>query len=131
VFTAAQLNALLLDAGLLLGFSAPLDPDNVKLNGTRMVEAWATARDGSSRFVTGLADLAAVDTLRWRLDPAGATAFKIGFANGVGQLLLRVDGDRLVDVNRRPVACTLVALNFPTLVVAPGGQLHLNFVVGG
>lgn len=129
--TAAQLNAAFIDQGLLAVFSAPLDAETVKLQGSRLVEAWVVARDGSSRFVTGLADLAAADTLRWRVDAAGAAALKLVLANGVGLFLLRLDGDRLLDADRRPVAATLVALNVPTQVVPPGGQLHLNYVAGG
>jgi hypothetical protein len=131
LLTAAQLMAQFIDQGLLAVFSAPLNASTIKLNDSRMVEAWAVARDGSSRLISGLADLAAADTLRWRVDTVGAGVLKLAFANGVGVLLLRLDGDRLLDTNQNPVCCSLMALNAPKAVLPPGGQLHLNYSVGG
>ena len=121
--------AVFQERGVQFTFTVNLDPDNVKLNGATLVEAWAISGNGSSRLVSGVADVAA-NVLRWRADAAGAEALKTMLSNG-GSLRLRVDGDRLQDVDKRPVACTLVALNFPTLLVPGGGQLHLRWPIQG
>jgi Collagen triple helix repeat (20 copies) len=127
--TISSLFAVFQDKGLQLTFSVNLDPDHVKLNGATLVEAWAISSNGSSRLVSGIASVSA-DVLRWRVDTAGAEALRTMLSNG-GTLRLRVDGDRLQDVDKRPVACSLVALNFPTLLVPAGGQLHLRWPVQG
>lgn len=115
--------------GLLASFTVSLDAERIRLQAPRLVEAWAVGLDGTSRFVTGLTDLAAADTLRWRCDPPGASTIR-ALLTGGGALWLRVDGDRLFDIARRPVVCSLVALAFPTMVLPPGGQLHLVFPAG-
>lgn len=125
----ASVFAIFQERGLQLTFSVNLDPNNVKLNGATLVEAWAISGNGSSRLVSGVADVSA-NVLRWRADGNGAEALKTMLANG-GSVRLRVDGDRLQDVDKRPVACTLVALNFPALLVPAGGQLHLRWLVQG
>ncbi|MEY4748459.1 MAG: hypothetical protein RIQ60_673 [Pseudomonadota bacterium] len=131
LFTAGQISTLLLEQGFLANFSAPLDPATVKANDTSYVELWAVTRDGNSRLVSGVADLAAPDTLRWRVDTNGASVLKLALANGVGVLLLRLDGDRLLDAQLLPVCASLLALTAPKLVLPPGGQLHLNYSIGG
>ncbi|WP_458233101.1 hypothetical protein [Roseateles sp. P5_E8] len=127
--TIPSIFAVFQERGLQLTFSVSLDPNHVKLHGATLVEAWAISGNGSSRLVSGSADVSA-NVLRWRADAAGADALKTMLANG-GTLRLRVDGDRLQDIDKRPVACTLVALNFPTLLVPAGGQLHLRWPVQG
>jgi len=127
----AAIIATFQQGGLLASFSAPLDPAAVKAEGTALVEAWAVGRDGVGRMVTGMADVVQQRTLRWRCDAAGAAVLKATLSQGIGALLIRVDGERLRDVDQRPVCCVLLALAFPTLVLPPGGQLHLQFPVGG
>lgn len=127
--TINSIFAVFQERGVQFTFSVNLDPNNVKLHGATLVEAWAISGNGNSRLVSGVADVAA-NVLRWRADGAGAEALKTMLANG-GTLRLRLDGDRLQDVDKRPVACTLVALDFPTLLVPPGGQLHLRWPVQG
>jgi hypothetical protein len=116
--------------GLLLTFSVKLDANVIRQQDPRLVEAWAVGRDGSSRFVSGNVDLAQADTLRWRCVAAGGAVIK-SMLSGGGTLWLRLDGDRLVDVDGRPVCCTLVALAFTKFVLPPGGQLHLCFAAEG
>jgi hypothetical protein len=114
--------------GVLLAYSVALDPALFKLLGPAMVEAWAVDSSGNSRLVSGNADLAAANVMRWRCDDAGAASLRLLLAN-TGKLLIRVDGDRLQDVKGNPVITSLLALNFPTLVLPPGGQMHLLYTV--
>jgi hypothetical protein len=114
--------------GLLCAYSVALDPAIFKTESTSMVEAWAVDSLGNSRLVSGIADLAAANILRWRVDTAGANTLKAMLSN-TGSLLVRVDGDRLVDLKGNPVCSTLLAMNFPTLVLPPGGQMHLRYIV--
>jgi hypothetical protein len=114
--------------GLMLAYSVALDPALFKAQSGAMVEAWAVDSTGNSRMVSGTADLAAANVLRWRCDAAGAASLRLLLTN-TGNLLIRVDGDRLQDAKGNPVITSLLALNFPTLVLPPGGQMHLLYTV--
>lgn len=131
VLTLGEALALFLERGWLALFSAPLDPDAVKLQATRLVEARVQQPGGNARWLAGQADLAADDTLRWRVDSASAGVLREMLGNGLGQILLRLDGDRLRDRERQPVAVGWVALDFPDRVLPPGGQLHVHYTVRG